>query len=53
MFNDIVVQEEAMPIIKELGVSYKEGVLTARISGFGTYHFRFDLSGDEGGRYDL
>ena len=25
MFNDIVVQEEAMPIIKELGVSYKEG----------------------------
>ena len=25
MFNDIVVQEEAMPIVKELGVCYHEG----------------------------
>ena len=30
MFNDIVVQEEAMPIIKELGVSYHD-------AGNGTY----------------
>ena len=25
MFNDIVVQEEAMPIVKELGVCYHKG----------------------------
>ena len=30
MFNDIVVQEEAMPIVRELGVSYKD-------AGNGTY----------------
>lgn len=30
MFNDIVVQEEAMPIVRELGVTYKDG-------GNGTY----------------
>ena len=30
MFNDIVVQEEAMPIVKELGVSYHD-------AGYGTY----------------
>lgn len=30
MFNDIVVQEEAMPIIRELGVNYKD-------AGNGTY----------------
>lgn len=23
MFNDIIVQEEAMPIVRELGVSYR------------------------------
>ena len=43
MFNDIVVQEEAMPIVRELGVSYKD----AGNGGFRTHDLGFDLWCDE------